>query len=103
MVSVDNGHFHFHGTPVQIISEVSIAITALFADAPEAVRPSIREITNRCIGGATTDDAIKAFLHDPKAYAQGVMKDTELFSMLHVLRNIQEGMEALREQQEDDE
>lgn len=102
MVSVDNGHFRFHGTPVQIISEVSIAITALFADAPEMVRPSMREITDRCIGGATTDDAIKAFLHDREAYAQWVMKDTELFSALHVLRKMQDGLKAMEEQEDDE-
>ncbi len=102
MVSVDNGHISFHGLPVQIVSELCIAITALLADAPEKVRPSMREIVNRCFDRATTDDAIEMFLHDSSAYAEEVIKDTDLFSLLAIFRNIQEGLKAMKEQEDGD-
>jgi hypothetical protein len=102
MLSVDNGHIRFHGLPVQIISEIGVAITALLADAPEKVRPSMREIMNRCFDGATTDDAIEAFLDDSNAYAEAVIKDTELFSMLSIMRELQEGLKARKEQEDDE-
>lgn len=101
MVSVKDGHISFHGLPVQIVYELCIAITALLADTPEKVRPSMREIVNRCFDRATTDDAIEMFLHDSSAYAEEVIKDTDLFSMLSIFRNIQEGMRAMKEQQEE--
>ena len=103
MVSVDDGHIRFHGLPVQIVSEICIAITALLADAPEKVRPSMREIINRCFGNATTDDAIEAFLHDRSGYAETVIKDTNLFSMLAIFREFQEGMKKAMKEQEDNE
>ena len=101
MVSVDNDHIHFHGLPVHIVSEICIAITALLADAPEKVRPSMREIVNRCFDRATTDDAIEMFLRDSSAYSEEVIKDTDLFSLLAIFRNIQEDMRAMKEQQEE--
>lgn len=103
MVSVKDGHISFHGLPVQIVYELCIAITALLADTPEKVRPSMREIVNRCFDRATTDDAIEMFLHDSSAYAEEVIKDTDLFSMLSIFRKFQEGMKKAMEEQEDDE
>lgn len=102
MVSIDDGHISFHGTPVQIVSEICIAITALLADTPEKVRPSMREIVNRCFGNAATDDAIKMFLHDSSAYAEEVIKDTDLFSMLAIFRKLQDGLKAMKEQEDDE-
>lgn len=102
MVSVNDGHIRFHGLPVQIVSEICIAITALLAGAPEKVRPSMLEIVNRCFDRATTDDAIKMFLHDSSAYAEEVINDTDLFSMLAIFRNIQEGLKAMKEQEDDE-
>ena len=103
MLSVDNGHIRFRGTPVQIISEIGVAITTILVDAPEKIRPSMREIMKRCFDGATTDDAIEAFADDSNAYAEALIKDTELFSILFIMRELQEGMKAMKEQEESDE
>lgn len=101
MLSVDNGHIRFHGTPVQIVSEIGIAITALLADAPEKVRPSMREIMNHCFDVVTRDESIEMFLDNREGFAEMVVKDTDLFSVLSVLRELQEGLKV--EMEEDDE
>ena len=102
MVSVNDGHIRFHGLPVHIISEIGIAITALLADAPEKVRPSMREIMNHCFEVVTRDESIEMFLDDREAFAEMVIEDTDLFSVLSVLRELQEGLKA-KVQEGDDE
>lgn len=101
MVSVDNGHIRLHGLPVQIISEIGVAITAMLSGAPEKVRPSVREIMNHCFDVVTRDESIEMFLDDREAFAEMAIEDTDLFSMLAFFRKLQDGLKA--KGQEDDE
>lgn len=102
MVSVNHGHISFHGLPVQIISEIGVAITALLADAPEKVRPSMREIMNHCFDVVTRDESIEMFLDNRDGFVEMVVKDTDLFTMLSVFRELQDGLKAMKEQEDDE-
>ena len=103
MVSVNNWHLHYRGLPADIISEICFALTALLADAPEDVRPSLTEIMCHCFNRAITDDAIEAFLDDRREFAEELKQDARQFSIFSILSEMQERLKEKLSQEEEEE
>lgn len=103
MLEVNDGRLHFRGLPTDIISEIGFALTALLADAPSDVRPSMKKIMERCFSRAVTVEAIEAFLDDRSEFAEELKQDTRQFSIFSILSEVQERMKEEIAQEEEEE